>query len=194
MAGKRFQYTGVQTPGKNTPQSYTAKIASAVIRACANTGILPSVVIGQAIKESGAGNDYKAFVYNNPFGHMALSNWSGDGVRLSTKKGAAYWRVYPTLYDGIKAHIANLQQGKYKIKGVALKKTPLAQLNALQDAGYNVGPDKNVYAGKIAAMINNLGLEKYDRELIAYERNINDNNLAFHEQDGITKALHNIFA
>ncbi|ADY51440.1 Mannosyl-glycoprotein endo-beta-N-acetylglucosamidase [Pseudopedobacter saltans DSM 12145] len=194
MAGRRFQYTGKQTPGNNTPASFTAKIASAVIRACANTGILPSVVIGQAIKESGSGNDYKAFVYNNPFGHMALASWSGDGVRLSTKKGAPYWRVYPNVYEGIKAHINNLQQGKYKLQGVALKKTPLAQLKALQAAGYNVGPDKNVYANKVAGIIDSYNLENYDRELMAYERNINDNNLAFHEQDGITKALHNIFA
>ena len=192
--GKRFQYHGPQTPGHNTPASYARQIGSLVVQLCANTGILPSVVIGQAIKESGSGNDYKAYVYNNPFGHMALSSWSGDGVRLSTKKGAPYWRAYPSLAEGIKAHIRNLQQGKYKLAGVALKKTPLAQLQALQTAGYNVGPDKAVYAAKINSVINNLGLQQYDNQLIAMERQMNPNGLAFVEQDGVTRAIHSILA
>jgi flagellum-specific peptidoglycan hydrolase FlgJ len=194
MSGKRFQYNGPQTPGKNTPASYTAKIASAVINACLNTGILPSVVIGIALKESFYGNDYKAHVFNNPFGHKAFKNWSGDGVRMSKNPNAPYWRVYPTLKDGIKAQVAILQQGKFKLNGVALKKTPLEQLNALQKAGFNVGPDRAVYASKITGIINQYDLQNYDRQLLAMERSLNENGLAFQEQDAITKALHNIFA
>ena len=137
---------------------------------------------------------YKAFYYNNPFGHMATSSWSGDGVRLSKNPTAPYWRVYPTLAAGIKAHVENLKQGKYKLHGVALQKTPLKQLQALQKAGYNVGPDKNEYASKISNVIKQYNLESYDKTLTAMERELNDNNLAFHEQDGITQALHNLFA
>ncbi|MBC8051874.1 MAG: glucosaminidase domain-containing protein [Sphingobacteriaceae bacterium] len=194
MAGKRFIYTGPQSPGNYTAAQFAAKIAPMAVKNCVNTGILPSVVIGVALKESLYGNDYKAAVYNNPFGHMANSNWDGDGVKKTKNPNAPYWRVYPTLEAGIKAHISNLQQGKYKIKGVALQKTPLTQLQAMQKAGYNVGPDKHEYAGKIAGIIRSRGLEKYDQDLFAYERQINNNSLAFHEQDGITKTLHNIFA
>ncbi|MBK0383527.1 glucosaminidase domain-containing protein [Pedobacter sp. SD-b] len=191
--GKKIQYKGSSTPGKNTPGQYASKIASAVIKACLNTGILPSVVIGQAMQESLYGNNYKAYYFNNPFGHMANSNWSGDSVRLGTGK-APYWRAYPTLLDAFKSHVAILQGNKYKIQGVALKKTPIAQLDSLQKAGYNVGPDRNQYAAKINRIINQYQLPGYDKQLLAMERELNDNNLAFHEQDGITQALHSIFA
>lgn len=192
MPGKRIQYSGPQSPGKNTPKTFIEKVAPLAIRACANTGILPSVVIGIGLKESLFGNDYKAALFNNPFGHRAFDSWSGDGVRMS--KNGVYWRAYPSLYDGIKAHVSILQQGKFKVEGVALKSTPKAQLDSLQRAGYNVGADKAIYAGKINNIINQYDLHRYDKQLIAYEKTLNNNGLAFHEQDGITKALHNIFA
>jgi flagellum-specific peptidoglycan hydrolase FlgJ len=191
--GKRFQYNGSQTPGNNTPQQYAAKVATAAISACLNTGILPSVVIGQALQESLSGNDYKAFVFNNPFGHKAFANWSGDGARKGTGN-SAYWRVYPTLKDAFKAHVAILQQGKFKVHGVALKKTPLAQLDSLQKGGYNVGPDKHLYALKINKIINQYNLQGYDKQMQAMERSVNPNDLAFHEQDFLTQGLHSIFA
>lgn len=191
--GKRFQYNGPQTPGKNTPKQYIAKIASHAINASLNSGILPSVLIGKTLQESANGNDYKAFYFNNPFGHMAFKTWSGDGVRKGTGK-APYWRVYPSLAEGFKAAVGILKQGKFKLEGVSLKTTPKAQLDSLQRAGYNVGPDRREYAAKINRIIAQYDLEKYDRQLRAMERELNGNNLAFHEQDPITKALHNLFA
>lgn len=192
--GKKIIYRGNQTPGNLSQAQFVRKIAAAVVRACLNTGIFPSVVIGQAIQESAVGNNYKAFVYNNLFGHMANANWSGDSVTAKQSGAAPYWRIYPDLESAVGAHIRNLQQGKYKLKGVALKKTPLAQLQALQDAGYNVGPDRHQYAAIINKKIKDQNLTAYDMQVTAMERSINPNSLAFHEQDGITKALHNIFS
>jgi flagellum-specific peptidoglycan hydrolase FlgJ len=193
MAGKRFQYTGAQNPGNVAPKEFISKISSMAINACFNTGILPSVVIGIALQESYHGNDYKSFIFNNPFGHKAFASWEGDGVRKGTGK-APYWRVYPTLKDSFKATVGILQQGKFKIQGVALKKTPLAQLNSLQKGGYNVGPDKSEYAGIINKSITQYNLQGYDKQMQAMERSANDNNLAFHEQDYLTQGLHSIFA
>lgn len=187
-------YRGKQTPGNLSVTQLINKVGAFAVRACLNTGILPSVVIGQAIKESANGNDYKAFVYNNYFGHMANSNWSGDSVTAKQSGAAPYWRIYPTIESAFAAHVANLKQGKYKLQGVALKKTPLAQLQALQTAGYNVGPDRHVYAAKINKIINVYNLDDFDSKMMAFERSTNPNGLAFNEQNGVTKALHNLFA
>jgi flagellum-specific peptidoglycan hydrolase FlgJ len=194
MAGKRIRYKGPVTPGNRSINQFVSILAPLLVKYCVNTGILPSVVVGIALKESSAGNDYKAFVFNNPFGHKAFGTWDGDGVKRTDNPNAAYWRVYPSLEEAVKSHVAILQGGNYKKNGVALQKTPYNQLVALQKAGYNVGGDKHEYAASITNIIRSRGLQKFDQDLFAYERSINNNSLAFHEQDGITKALHNLLA
>jgi len=186
-------YKGSQRPGNLSVTQLINKVGAYAVRACMNTGILASVAIGQAIKESANGNDYKAFVFNNYFGHMASGSWSGDSVTAKQSGAGPYWRIYPTIEAAFEAHVKNLLQGKYKLQGVALKKTPLAQLNALQKAGYNVGADKHTYAKAINNIINTYNLDEFDNHMLAMERQSNPNGLAFSEQDGITKALHNLF-
>ena len=192
--GKKLIYKGPQTPGKQSVKELINKVGRDAIKACFNSGILPSVVIGQAIKESASGNDYKAFLYNNYFGHMALSSWSGDSVTAKQSGKGPYWRIYPTTEQAFTAHVKNLLQGKYKLYGVALKKTPLAQLSALQKAGYNVGPDRNQYAAAINKIINFYDLGSFDNEMMAFERSQNENGLAFVQQDSLTRVLHSLFA
>lgn len=171
------------------PAAFALSIAPDVITNCVNTGIFPSVVIAQAIEESGSGTS-KLAGYNNLFGHAASSSWLGKVIQ--TVKGGRFWRVYDSIAQCVAAHIRILKKPLYLVHGILTAKTPYAQALALQHAGYNTGPDREQYALKLAKIIKGLGLEQYDKQLIAIERKKNKNGLAFHEQSPVIQTIKNL--
>ncbi|QKJ28426.1 glucosaminidase domain-containing protein [Mucilaginibacter mali] len=173
-----------------TPQQFAQSIAPTVIADCLNTGVFPSVVIAQGIQESGSGSSPLATRFKNLFGHMASATWKGLTAQLVP--GGKEWRVYNSIADSIAAHIQVLKQTKYRLAGAFAAKTPADQAQALQNAGYNKGADRDQYAAKLTRIIKLYGLEKYDAQMIAMERQKNENNLAYSEQDTITRHIHNL--
>jgi flagellum-specific peptidoglycan hydrolase FlgJ len=174
-----------------TPQQFADTIAPNVITDCINTGVFPSVVIAQAMQESGYGSSYQAQHYKNIFGHTASASYSGP--KKQTVPGGMFWRVYNSIADSISAHISILKKPVYRLAGAFKATTPFEQAAALQKAGYDAGADRDKYAQKLSSIIKKYGLQKYDQQLIGMERKKNDNNLAYSEQDGLTRTLHNIF-
>jgi flagellum-specific peptidoglycan hydrolase FlgJ len=171
-------------------QTYTLinTIAPAAVQSCVNSGIFPSVVIGQAIWESDSGRSTLASKFNNLFGHIASSSWMGATAKL----GGKLWRAYGSVIDSIKAHIEALKKPKYWLRGIGKAKTPFEQAQIIQDAGYNTGPDRKKYAANLSAIIRQYNLQQYDEQLFAIEKKTNSNNLAFRDQSGLTKFLHSI--
>ncbi|MGZ3983425.1 MAG: glycoside hydrolase family 73 protein [Mucilaginibacter sp.] len=169
------------------PQAFAQTIAADAVHSCVNTGVFPSVVIAQAIEESGSGSS-KLAKYNNLFGHKAGRTWLGRKIQMVA--GGSFWRVYDSIAQAITAHTRILKNKA----GVIKASTPFAQALALQKAGYNTGPDREQYAQKLARIIKSYNLQQYDTQLINIEKSINKNGLAFHQQSSLTKTLHQIFA
>jgi flagellum-specific peptidoglycan hydrolase FlgJ len=152
------------------PQAFAARIATDAIQACLNTGVWPSVVLAQAIEESGSGGS-KLAAYNNLFGHMASATWFGQRIQLVPN--GKFWRVYSSIAACISAHISILKRPRYFMAGVTQAKTPEAQAAALQSAGYNEGPDRAQYAAKLITIIRQLDLKQYDAMMENLERKKN---------------------
>ena len=171
-------------------KQFAQSIAPSAIQACVNTGIFPSVVIAQGILESDSGRSPVARMFNNIFGHIASDSWAGKVGQIV--KGGKLWRVYDTILDSIKAHIEVLKHPKYRLHGTTAVKTPFEQAQALQDAGYDAGPDRNKYAQKISAIIRAYNLQAYDQQLFAIERQKNTNGLAYSQQSFLTRNIHNL--
>lgn len=127
-----------------------------------STGILPSIVIAQAIEETGCGTSSISKEGNGLFNIVASGSpnkyWDGSYVTASNGKK---WRKYKTVSDSIGDHIRLLSEGStYKNAGVALKKTPAEQIAAIQVGGYCA--DCPGYEDRILTPIKKYNLEKYD--------------------------------
>lgn len=132
-----------------TRTEYINSIKQPAINATKGTGLFPSVMIAQAVVESGNGNSLLASKYNNHFGIKAGKAWKGKTVKIKTReviKGKESFpeetfRAYDTIQDGFKDRITFLKTNPtYTKHGVFKAKTPLAQITALKNAGYATDP------------------------------------------------------
>lgn len=172
-----------------SPADFAGRIAPAVIQQCINTGVFPSVVIAQAIQESGSGTSKLAQLANNLFGHMASTLYPGKKIQLV--HDGKLWRAYNSVLDCIGDHIGILKHAKYQVAGVIRAKTPYQQAQALQSAGYDTGPDEPQYAAKLTRLITMLNLQQYDKQMQAAERKRNKG-LTYHELPAINKVIKNL--
>ncbi|HLQ40348.1 MAG TPA: glycoside hydrolase family 73 protein [Tetragenococcus sp.] len=132
-------------------------------------GILPSIILGQAILESNWGQSQLAKDYNNLFGVKAYGKQKK--VKLNTKeyyneqwitiKGE--FRVYDSWEDSMDDHTALFVNGvdwnPQKYETVLTAQNYEEAADALQEAGYATDPD---YAQKIKSVIKEHKLYKYD--------------------------------
>ncbi|GCF95434.1 N-acetylmuramoyl-L-alanine amidase [Enterococcus florum] len=132
-------------------------------------GVLPSIILGQAILESNWGESTLASEYNNLFGIKAYGNQSK--VTLETKEYVneewitiqGDFRVYQSWQESMDDHTQLFVQGTtwnpslYEQVLTAANYREAAQ--ALQDAGYATDPG---YAQKIINVIETYHLDQYD--------------------------------
>ena len=152
-----------------TRAQYIEKIKNAAIAACRGTGLFPSLMIAQAIVESGNGNSLLAAKYNNHFGIKASAAWRGKVVSMATREvysGHSVmikdgFRAYDSIEEGFEDRNRFLQQNpRYTTAGVFAARTPEEQAKAFQRAGYATDPK---YASLLIAVINGSGrLKQYD--------------------------------
>lgn len=134
-------------------------------------GILPSIIIGQAILESDWGSSELSEKYNNLFGIKSFSP-NDDSVKLKTKEFKdgkwieinANFKVYASWEDCMRDHTLLFVNGvdwdPYLYQGVLLASDYKTAANALQAAGYATDPD---YASKIISVIEKNELYQYDK-------------------------------
>lgn len=157
-----------------TPQQYFDELVKAVGKH--TTELFPSVVLAQAILESGlftaSGPSGLAVKYNNFFGIKSSKSWSGkttpgldtleddgSGRKYNIKAG---FRWYDSIEDSVKDHNALFQTdfSKSFYKDVLSAKTPSEQTQALQ--GTYATDTK--YASKLNAIIKQYNLTQYDKK------------------------------
>lgn len=121
-----------------TRNEYIALYKNEAIKATEGTGLFASVMLAQAIVESGNGNSHLASIYNNHFGIKADVSWKGKSVSLNTGD----YRVYNSAADSYKDRVKFLMENpRYRENGVFDATTPNAQVEALKRAGYADDPD-----------------------------------------------------
>ncbi|MGX7237981.1 glycoside hydrolase family 73 protein [Enterococcus phoeniculicola] len=132
-------------------------------------GILPSIVLGQAILESNWGQSSLASKYNNLFGMKSFGD--EKKVNLETKEFIneewiviqGDFKVYNSWEDSMDDHTMLFVNGVTWNPGqyekVLMAKNYKQAAKALQDGGYATDP---TYAQKIIEVIETYNLDKYD--------------------------------
>lgn len=132
-------------------------------------GILPSVVIGQAILESNWGQSTLASEYNNLFGMKAYGNQLKINLETQEYINEEWitiqgdFKIYNSWEESMDDHTQLFLKGvdwnPRLYEHVLLAKNYKEAAQALQDAGYATDP---TYAQKVIDVIESYDLAKYD--------------------------------
>lgn len=129
--------------------------------------LFSSVVIAQAICESGWGQSKIMMKANAIFGIKATSSWKGKVYNANTQEcydGSTYtnitacFRAYDSLAESI-ADYFDLILGLSRYQGAINKSSPLECITAIKNGGYATSP---TYINTIMSIINSNNLTKYD--------------------------------
>lgn len=126
--------------------------------------VLPSLIIAQAILESGWGKSFLSIEGKNLFG-IKKGNWQGEVISLPTKEYennrwitvTSYFRKYNNYGESIKDHTDVLMQDRYQ--EVVKAKNYIDGAKALQRCGYATDPN---YATLLIQIIEENNLFQYD--------------------------------
>jgi LysM repeat protein len=140
--------------------------------------LFSSVVIAQAICESGWGQSKIMMKANAIFGIKATSSWKGKVYNANTQEcydGSTYtnitacFRAYDSLAESI-ADYFELILGLSRYQGAINTSSPLECITAIKNGGYATSP---TYINTIMSIINSNNLTKYD--VVEGEENSVDN-------------------
>lgn len=129
--------------------------------------LFSSVVIAQAICESGWGQSKIMMKANAIFGIKATSNWKGKVYNANTQEcydGVSYtnitacFRAYNSLAESISDYF-DLITKLERYKKATLSETPLECITAIKNGGYATSP---TYINTIMSIINSNNLTQYD--------------------------------
>lgn len=127
-------------------------------------GLLPSVMIGQAMLESGDdGGSGLALGNKNLFG--IKGEYNGNGTNWNTLEDYGglvqvndQFRLYPTYKESVMDYVRLITETE-RYTSVVSYNSPEAQITAIKNAGY--ATDSN-YIGKVLNIINEYNLTRYD--------------------------------
>lgn len=129
--------------------------------------LYPSVVIAQAILETGWGNSEIMMRAKAIFGIKATSSWQGKVYNAKTKEcydGVSFttindcFRAYDSLEDSIKDYF-NLICNSSRYRSALKTDSPEACITAIKNSGYATDPH---YIDSIIRIINENNLHQYD--------------------------------
>jgi len=159
------KYTGCDIEGLSNDE-FLEYISAAAQIDYAESGVLPSVTIAQAICESGWGN---SAIGNNLFGIKCGDGWTGKRRNCATAEqsaGGSYYNIradfrdYDTLVEGIKDHSDLLHYDRYKPVLAACKNNDAYEAcRQLKACGYATS---HSYANTLISIIEDNNLTQYD--------------------------------
>ena len=129
--------------------------------------LYPSVVIAQAICESGWGQSKIMMKANAIFGIKATSNWKGKVYNANTQEcydGVSYtnitacFRAYNSLAESISDYF-DLITKLERYRKACVSNSPLECITAIKNGGYATSP---TYINTIMSIINSNNLTQYD--------------------------------
>lgn len=123
-------------------------------------GIPASIILGQAILESGAGTGPLSAQANNHFGIKCHKDWLGQTIKYDDDSIDECFRKYYNASDSFRDHALFLTTGLRYSSLFKLNKTDYkAWAKGLKDAGYATDPQ---YPTKLIGLIERFQLYKYD--------------------------------
>ena len=129
--------------------------------------LFPSVVIAQAICESGWGGSQIMMKANAIFGIKAFSDWKGKVYNSKTQEcydGSNYtdiqacFRAYNSLEESISDYFDLITKTE-RYRKACVANSPLECITAIKNGGYATSP---TYINTIMSIINSNNLTKYD--------------------------------
>lgn len=129
--------------------------------------LFASVVIAQAICESGWGQSQIMMKANAIFGIKATSSWKGKVYNANTKEcydGVSYtninacFRAYNNLQESIADYFDLITKAE-RYRKACVANSPLECITAIKNGGYATSP---TYINTIMSIINSNNLTKYD--------------------------------
>lgn len=129
--------------------------------------LFSSVVIAQAICESGWGQSQIMMKANAIFGIKATSNWKGKVYNAQTKEcydGVSYtninacFRAYNSLQESISDYFDLITKAE-RYRKACVANSPLECITSIKNGGYATSP---TYINTIMSIINSNNLTKYD--------------------------------
>jgi flagellum-specific peptidoglycan hydrolase FlgJ len=142
-----------------------------------NHGVPASIVLAQAILESGAGTGDLSNQANNHFGIKCHKDWSGASVKHDDDEDQECFRKYVEAIDSYADHVAFLKGRKWYQPLFKLDKDDYkGWAHGLKKAGYATDPN---YPSKLIGIIERYQLNKYDAEVlgkvfVATNQNLSD--------------------
>lgn len=130
--------------------------------------LFSSVVIGQAVNETGWGKSSLMMKANAIFGIKATSNWKGKVYNSKTKEcydGSHYteieacFRAYNNLEESVEDYF-NLICTSSRYRKALTTNTPLECITEIKNGGYATDPN---YINNIMSIIEKNNLTKYDK-------------------------------
>lgn len=123
-------------------------------------GIPASIILGQAILESGAGTGPLSTQANNHFGIKCHKDWLGESIKYDDDSIAECFRKYYNAADSFRDHALFLTKGSRYSSLFKLNQTDYkAWAKGLKAAGYATDPQ---YPTKLIGLIERFQLFKYD--------------------------------
>lgn len=139
--------------------------------------LYPSVVIAQAICESGWGQSTIMMKANAIFGIKATSSWKGKVYNANTQEcydGSTYtnitacFRAYNSLAESIADYFDLITKAE-RYRKACVSNSPLECITAIKNGGYATSP---TYINTIMSIINSNNLTQYDN----VENSVNNSN------------------
>lgn len=168
-----LKYTGTLKNNLNdsAKQKFIQELYPEAVQIYDKYNVLPSIIISQAILESGWGKSDLSVKANNLFGIKADSSWKGKKVKMNTseyynKKIVDDFRVYDSKEQSLKDYGEFLKNNKrYKQNGVFQATQYIDQANAIEKAGYSTVENKNgeqIYSELLIDIIQDQNLQLLD--------------------------------
>ena len=159
---------GEASPIKTPQRIFIERVGAVAVE---SARIVPSIIIAQAILESGWGTSRLATIANALFGIKADHRWSGRVVNVDTWEVCngrditinAPFRAYDSWEDSIRDHqsflLTSALGGVLRYKAAFDTHDYVVTARALQAGGYATDPD---YADKLINIIRREGLTEFD--------------------------------
>lgn len=153
--------------------------------------LFSSVVIAQAICESGWGQSKIMMKANAIFGIKATSSWKGKVYNANTQEcydGVSYtninacFRAYDNLQESISDYFDLITKAE-RYRKACVANSPLECITAIKNGGYATSP---VYIQTIMSIINSNNLTKYDDVEVVENSVDNSTNIDAIARDVIT--------
>ena len=174
---KKLEYVSIRRKldgGNEVKDEFIASLIEPSKNVYKKYGILPSVLISQAILESDWGRSDLASKYKNYFGIKADESWTGNKIKMKTKENhndviKDYFRVYDSIEESMDDFGKFLNENsRYRNNGVFSAKSYIEQAQSLENAGYSTVKNERgekIYADLLIDVIRENNLMIIDSEL-----------------------------